>query len=256
MLSSPLLRNAPCLTLGQKYAAFQAYVPCPANVACKIPENVSFEEGCVLPLAVNTAAQGLFAKGHLELPMPSLNPKPSDTAIFIYGGSTSVGATAIQLAKAAGVFVVSVAGKANHEFCKSLGADIVLDYKEAGWEEKVAAAMQGLRIAGAYDSIGSESTSKACAAILASTGSDFSVMSVLPLPEGIKGKGVFGSNVTLDDDLAKAIWLDFLGQALAKGLFVPKPDPLIAGNGLESIQQGMDMQLKGVSARKVVISIV
>ena len=61
--------------------------------------------------------------------------------------------------------------------------------------------------------------------------------------------------MTLDEDLARAIWSDSLPQALADGSFVPKPDPLIAGEGLESIQRGMDMQRKGVSARKVVVTL-
>ena len=224
-------------------------------MVCKIPDHLSVEAGSVLPLAVNTAGLGLFARDHLELPLPSITPKPSDKTIFIYGGSSSVGAAAIQLAKAAGVFVVTVAGKSNHEYCRALGADHVLDYKETDWVEKAAAVMKGKTIAGAYDSIGTDSTSKSTAELLAQAGSIGPVTSVSPLPQGVKGEGVFGANVTLDETLARAIWSDFLGQALANGSFLPKPDPVIAGEGLESIQDGMDMQRKGVSARKVVVKI-
>ena len=209
----------------------------------------------MLPLAVNTAGLGLFARDHLKLPLPSTAPRASGKTIFIYGGSTSVGAAAIQLAKAAGVHVVTVAGKANHEYCKALGADDVLDYKDADWVEKVAAAMEGKSIAGAYDSIGMDTTTKSTAAVLAQAGSDKPVMSVSPLPQGVNGKGVFGANMTLDDGLARAIWSDFLGPALENGSFLPKPDPVVAGEGLESVQKGMDMQRKGVSARKVVVTL-
>lgn len=48
--------NASCLSLGIKYAAFQSCVLCPANVVRKIPGKLSFEEGCVLPPAVNIGA--------------------------------------------------------------------------------------------------------------------------------------------------------------------------------------------------------
>ena len=66
---------------------------------------------------------------------------------------------------------------------------------------------------------------------------------------------MFGANLTFDEALAKAIWADFLGQALEMGSLVPKPDPLVAGHGLGEIQKGMDLQKKGISARKVVVTI-
>ena len=209
----------------------------------------------MLPLAVNTAALGLFGRDHLALPMPSTSPERSNIAIFIYGGSTSVGATAIQLAKAAGVAVVTVASATNHAYCKALGADHVFDYKDADWVDHAVNAMKGKRLAGAYDSISTDTTAKATADVLTRAGSDSLVIGVSPLPEGIKSNWVFGANMTLNEDLARAIWLDFLPQALAKGTFAPKPDVLVAGEGLANIQKGMDMQRKGVSARKVVITV-
>jgi hypothetical protein len=44
-------------------------------------------------------------------------------------------------------------------------------------------------------------------------------------------------------------------KALAKGTFKAKPDPLVVGNGLKSIQLGLDVQKKGVSAKKVIVTI-
>ena len=54
---------------------------------------------------------------------------PDAPAVIINGASSSVGAFAVQLAKRAGLFVVGVAG-ASKDYAKSLGADIVLDYRE------------------------------------------------------------------------------------------------------------------------------
>ena len=42
-------------------------------------------------------------------------------------------------------------------------------------------------------------------------------------------------------------------QALANGSLKSKPDPFVVGDGLKDIQHGLDMQKKGVSAKKVVI---
>lgn len=44
----------------------------------------------------------------------------------------------------------------------------------------------------------------------------------------------------------------WLVEALEKGDLLPKPDPLIVGTGLESIQKGIDLSRKGVSAKKLV----
>lgn len=52
-----------------------------------------------------------------------------------------------------------------------------------------------------------------------------------------------------------ALYHDFLPLALEKGLFKAKPEPLIVGHGLESIQSGVDKVRQGVSAAKVVVTL-
>ncbi len=44
-------------------------------------------------------------------------------------------------------------------------------------------------------------------------------------------------------------------EALASGRYVAAPAPYVIGTGLEYIQAGFDAQIKGVSARKVVVSL-
>ena len=51
--------------------------------------------------------------------------------LFVYGGSSSVGQYAIQLAKLSGYRVVTTASKRNHELVKSLGADLVFDVSDS-----------------------------------------------------------------------------------------------------------------------------
>ena len=50
-------------------------------------------------------------------------------AVIVYGASSSVGAYVVQLAKLAGYFVVGVAGS-SADYAKSVGADVVVDYRE------------------------------------------------------------------------------------------------------------------------------
>jgi hypothetical protein len=48
---------------------------------------------------------------------------------------------------------------------------------------------------------------------------------------------------------------EFLPKALAAGEYVAAPDPIVVGKGLEFIQPALEMQKKGVSAKKVVVSL-
>jgi hypothetical protein len=51
------------------------------------------------------------------------------------------------------------------------------------------------------------------------------------------------------------VYEDFLPYALTDGSFVAAPEPVVVGKGLEFVQAGLDLQKKGVSAKKVVISL-
>ena len=173
----------------------------------------------------------------------------------MYGGSTSNGSAALQLAKAAGVSVLAVAGKKNHDLCRELGASSCVDYKDSNWIDDAASQLRGKRVVGAYDSVGTDTTTSAIAQVLQNAGFDVPIMSTGFVPDGIKGALAFGTDVTKDPELAKALWADFLRKALANRSFVPKPDYQVVGHGLEDIQQAMDMQKKGVSAVKLVLKI-
>lgn len=247
--------NAVVLTKGIEYAAFQTYVKCPANVTAKLPEKISMEQGCVLPLAVNTAAIGLFSKTNLALPLPTMNAQSVDKVIFIYGGSTSVGSTAIQLAKAAGVRVFTTASQRNHEHCTALGADRVIDYKDPDWIDTLMEELAGKNLIGAYDSVSHGDTTKSCATLLSKVRSGRIVITTNPPPDDTTSITVFGANMTLDSELARSIWHGFLQPALAAGTFFAQPSPRVVGTGLEDLQQAMDIQRQGVSALKLVVKL-
>ena len=107
---------------------FQLYSAAQAATTAVIPSNVSYTEGSVIPLALDTAAVGLYSStsdGCLGLPFPSLKPSPSGKTIIVWGGSSSVGALTIQLAVASGAEVVTTASSRNFDFCKKCGASEV-----------------------------------------------------------------------------------------------------------------------------------
>ena len=61
--------------------------------------------------------------------------------------------------------------------------------------------------------------------------------------------------VAVEPAIGKAVFADFLTEALKSGQFQPLPKADVVGKGLKFIQEGLDKNKKGVSASKVVISL-
>ncbi|CAH0355039.1 NADP-dependent oxidoreductase [Aquabacterium sp. CECT 9606] len=88
------------------------------------PKNLSMEEAASIPLVGLTAWQALVEKAKLT----------KGQKVFIQAGSGGVGTFAIQLAKHLGATVATTTSTANIDLVKSLGADVVVDYKTQAFE--------------------------------------------------------------------------------------------------------------------------
>ncbi|ENN84330.1 putative zinc-binding protein oxidoreductase [Rhizobium freirei PRF 81] len=95
-----------------------------ADVAMK-PKNLTMEEAASMPLVALTAWQVLVGRANLE----------RGQKVLIHAGSGGVGAVAIQLAKHIGAQVATTTSTANVDLVKSLGADVVVDYRKDDFEE-------------------------------------------------------------------------------------------------------------------------
>lgn len=129
--------------------AFQTYTVLVDHMTAPIPDVLSYEAAAVLPLGISTAACGLFQKDHLALQYPSARPQPTGKTLLIWGGSTSVGSNAIQLAVAAGYDVVTTASPRNFDYVRKLGACEVFDYSAKTVVRDIVKALNGKTIAGA-----------------------------------------------------------------------------------------------------------
>jgi NADPH:quinone reductase-like Zn-dependent oxidoreductase len=89
------------------------------------PSSLDYTHTAAIPLAGLTAWQGLFRYGGLA----------AGQSVLIHGGSGGVGHFAIQFAKARGARVLTTVSTANVEFAKSLGADVIIDYKKQRFED-------------------------------------------------------------------------------------------------------------------------
>jgi NADPH:quinone reductase-like Zn-dependent oxidoreductase len=96
----------------------------PALIAKK-PSNLTFEEAASVPVAAQTAWQGLFTHGHLE----------KGQTILIHGGAGAVGAYAVQLASHAGATVIATASDDDEAYLNSIGASRVIDYRKDQFEK-------------------------------------------------------------------------------------------------------------------------
>lgn len=95
-----------------------------ADLALK-PVNLTMEEAASIPLVGLTAWQALVEVGRV---------KPGQK-VFIQAGSGGVGTFAIQLAKHLGATVATTTSAANADLVRSLGADVVIDYKTQDFEQ-------------------------------------------------------------------------------------------------------------------------
>lgn len=237
--------------------AFQRYVVVESHMVAPIPDSLSYTSAAVIPLCVSTAACGLFQKDGLALQHPSSPPQPSTgETLLVWSGASGVGSNAIQLAVAAGYEVVTTCSPKNNDFVKSLGAKAVFDYNSPTVVADLVAALAGKTVAGAF-AVGNGSPAPVAEIITKSKGKKF-VASANPstgtLPEGLGFKFVFGNSLR-ENEVGPAIYGDFLPKALAEGWFVAKPDAEVVGHGLGDIQKGLDILKKGVSAKKIVISL-
>jgi NADPH:quinone reductase-like Zn-dependent oxidoreductase len=108
-----------------RIGTFAQYVPVKEDSLALKPKNLSMEEAASVPLVALTAWQALVERANLK----------KGQKVFIQAGSGGVGTVAIQLAKHLGATVATTTSAANIELVKSLGADVVIDYRTQDFEQ-------------------------------------------------------------------------------------------------------------------------
>jgi putative PIG3 family NAD(P)H quinone oxidoreductase len=126
---------------------YAEYAVVDARHCLPIPAGLSMAESAALPETVFTVWHNVFQRGALQ---------PGET-LLVHGGSSGIGTTAIQLAKALGSRVAVTAGdEAKCVACRQLGADWAINYKTEDFEEVLKA--EGVDVV--LDMIGGEYIAK------------------------------------------------------------------------------------------------
>jgi len=101
------------------------YCVAPVSAVALKPSTLGHAAAAVAPISALTAWQGLFDRCKLQ----------AGERVLIHGGAGGVGLFAVQLAHWRGAYVVATASTRNLDFVNSLGADEVIDYKAARFEQ-------------------------------------------------------------------------------------------------------------------------
>jgi putative PIG3 family NAD(P)H quinone oxidoreductase len=126
--------------LGDKIAALVAgggyaeYCPVHETNALPVPQALSLIEAAAIPETFFTVWHNVFERGRLA----------KGETLLVHGGSSGIGTTAIQLAKAFGARVIVTAGSAEKcEACRKLGADVAINYRSEDFVATTKSATGG-----------------------------------------------------------------------------------------------------------------
>lgn len=265
--------------------AFQHHTALLERLVAPTPSGLTDAQAAVLPLGASTAACALFQPTHLGLRMPGTSSAPARGVVVVWGGSTSVGMNAVQLARAAGYDVVSTASPRNAAAVRALGAELVVDHHDAGAVDALVAGIGTRPVLGAV-ALGPTSAD-ACLRVLRRTGGTALALASTPVSlaglagrrslfpamvpvftriglrtaallwrarrAGVRAGFVWGSSLR-DDEVGRRLWAEVLPGGLSDGTLRAVPEPLVVGSGLGAVQTALDRQRAGVSARKVVVT--
>ena len=110
---------------------YSEFVVAPAGSVLPAPKGLDLVDAAGLPETVFTVWANVFEIG-------ALSP---DETFLVHGGTSGIGTTAIQMAKAHGARVIATAGTPEKvELCRKLGADIAINYREEDFEAVVTEA--------------------------------------------------------------------------------------------------------------------
>ena len=124
---------------------YATQVSVPAGQLMPVPDGVDLVDAASLPEVAATVWSNVFGVGRLQ----------SGGVLLVHGGSGGIGTFAIQLATARGARVLTTAGKPEkQELCRSLGADVVIDYREQDFVDVVEEETDGHGVDVVLDNMG------------------------------------------------------------------------------------------------------
>jgi NADPH:quinone reductase-like Zn-dependent oxidoreductase len=250
-------------------STFQQYTKMPAALVGKTPSKITDNEAAGISLTTVAAVTGLYDKTGQGLTPPwdkGGSEVGAGKAAIVLGGSSSVGQSAIQLARLTGFErIITNSSTAHKEYLESLGATTVLDRSKATAKDFKEAA-GNLQVGFVLDGVSTKDTQILGVQILQGLSGGNVVVVMSPNEEAIKlgeepgqkpvkikhvvGLGSSPALRYLSEPLFKALGGE--NGWLASGKYIPNRPEVVPG-GLEALEEALEKNKKGVSGIKVVI---
>lgn len=144
-VASPRAGDPVCALLsGGGYAG---YVAVPAGQVLRVPQGLSMVEAASLPETVFTVWVNVFERGYAR----------DGEVLLVHGGTSGIGITAIQLAKAFGLKVLVTCGSDDKcAAARNLGADVAINYRSEDFVERARAETGGRGVDVVLDMVGGD----------------------------------------------------------------------------------------------------
>ena len=127
--------------------AYADYCAVPAEQCLPVPASLPLAHAAAVPETYFTVWTNLFERGRLQ----------TGETVLVHGGTSGIGTTAIQLARAFGATVIATAGSAAKcDACRALGADTAIDYNTADFVAAVGEATAGRGVDVVLDIVGGD----------------------------------------------------------------------------------------------------
>ncbi|KAH8101000.1 GroES-like protein [Cristinia sonorae] len=248
-----------------RLATFKQYAVIGADIAAKIPDNLTFDEAATIPLGLATAAIGLYnetwERGGANLVAPwseGGRGKYARQPIVVFGGSSSVGQFVLQSAKLSGFSpIITTVSPRNNDFVKSLGATHTIDRSLSA--EEIQSTIKKITsdpVKIVYDAISIESTQTVAYDVLSPGGILIIVLNpLIPKEKLTSDKKVINTYGTVHAELNRKFGQGLysnLTNLFKSGDYKPNPVEALPG-GLTGIIEGLErLQNDKVSGRKLV----
>ncbi|KAI1359922.1 GroES-like protein [Xylaria arbuscula] len=160
--------------------AFGDYALATADLACKIPEGMSYEEAASLGVSLGTAGAALFQM--LRFPLSRLEDRKRQAEkvpVLVSGGATSTGTIAIQLLKLAGFVPIATCSQESSDLVRSRGAVAIFDYHSPSCGTKIRSWTNN-SLEFVLDCVTTVSSMKMCYESIGSSGGQYIALDPFP----------------------------------------------------------------------------
>ncbi len=133
------------------FGGYAEYVTAPTAMTFTLPESIPLPQAAGILMPFHLGWLALYERGGLQ----------DGETLLVHAGAGGAGSAAIQLGVHAGARVIATAGSAQKlAFCRDLGADVVINYREEDFVTAVLDATDGRGVDVAFDAIGGTTTTE------------------------------------------------------------------------------------------------